>query len=251
MKYDKTYISNQQALDKIKSLRDDAPWIEEHCYDMAQELIEHFIYLEKSEQGFLDIFDIRIDDCFCVNDNALHIDVDFSYLENNYANCEDITISINGNNYKEILLDNHPIFTKLKRNLIPLITLVDFHPINIFTPEPSVDQHRAAYRKFLLEQIYNSMYAHSNKTGQELIQLLHDEDQEPFEKIISFNDFKDRYSPYLNSPHDGDCTRVAASCMRCCAEELYDIPSTVIWEPEDAVFLAQSYKQYLKRSINE
>lgn len=37
----------------------------------------------------------------------------------------------------------------------------------------------------------------------------------------------------LSAMHQGDCTAVAATCSRCMAETLYNIPSTVTWNKHD------------------
>jgi hypothetical protein len=41
--------------------------------------------------------------------------------------------------------------------------------------------------------------------------------------------FKFRYGTFLTEEHCGDCVCLAATCMRCLAEDLYAYKSTVTW----------------------
>lgn len=54
-------------------------------------------------------------------------------------------------------------------------------------------------------------------------------DEDPDNKDISYSEFKVRYGTCLIEEHCGDCICVPSTCMRCYAEDLYAIKSTVTW----------------------
>ena len=58
------------------------------------------------------------------------------------------------------------------------------------------------------------------------------DDLSAWERLIPYEDYKKSMEEDLASAHCGDCTAVAASCMRCHAEGHYGIPFTAVWMRE-------------------
>lgn len=122
------------------------------------------------------------------------------------------------------------------------------HPIHPPTPILTEIQHIAAYRKYLLEEIvWNDLFViylarkdpqkwNSVDAEKELSKLLkklfNDNHQDVcYDGIESFENFKKTWgTEYISEAHGGDCTGLAGACIRCHAEDWYDLSSTVSWK---------------------
>lgn len=114
---------------------------------------------------------------------------------------------------------------------------------------PTEKEHQLAYYKYMMDRvIYDELYGiqldregFPEKIGKpsvdyvkELDNLLdklfvNDRDKEPLEKLHPYDKFKEWQLESLSDMHCGDCVAVPSSCMRCHAEDLYDIPDTATW----------------------
>lgn len=133
------------------------------------------------------------------------------------------------------------------------------HPIHPPMHPVTEAEHKAAYYKWLLEDIVHdhlltvsmcrdeerkptSTYMtelfspdKGKKRLDELLDVLftkkagEDQNCEFWDRIKTFAEFKAGMEKDLADHHGGDCTAIACSCIRCWAEDLYDIPSTVTW----------------------
>jgi hypothetical protein len=74
-----------------------------------------------------------------------------------------------------------------------------------------------------------------------------DGDKEIWENMIDYEKFKIDCLKYLSGYHCGDCTAVAASCMRCYAEDLYKIPYTANWNKQEGWSLLNKYQELLAK----
>ncbi len=136
------------------------------------------------------------------------------------------------------------------------------HPIHPPGHMPTEVEHRAAYYLWVLKDIvYDSLLAiHMARTGQfgpvgsaskegedayaerrlqELLKSLFDSDKESknpewesWEHRWPYEKFKADWGSALVDSHCGDCTAVAAPCLRCHAEDLYGVPGTATWMRE-------------------
>lgn len=129
-----------------------------------------------------------------------------------------------------------------------------FHPIHPPAPAITEDQHKIAYYKYLLDYIVNENLLMADMCRQYQGNLAHlftpeegtksinrlldqlfkeqpneDPSTEAWERIKTFEAFKKQSIECFNDPHGGDCTAVAASCIRCWVEDLYGFASTVTW----------------------
>lgn len=55
--------------------------------------------------------------------------------------------------------------------------------------------------------------------------------------------FNSTYIDSLSVMHEGDCTAIACSCMRCQAENVFNIPSTVTWGKSEGYKLYQEFNE--------
>lgn len=128
-----------------------------------------------------------------------------------------------------------------------------FHPPTYI---PSDQEHKLAYRKYMLESIfYDYLLGINMARGGKFGKMRSDQptDAEYIEKELSyidtrfnkwrdagegkdvweyfrsFEDFKKWSADAFSGPHDGDCVKQPAPCSRCHMEEFYELQSTVIW----------------------
>ena len=131
------------------------------------------------------------------------------------------------------------------------------HPIHPPAPTLTEAEHKAAYYKYLLGDIVHehlltiSMCRDEERRPgpmadiftpkmakdrlNELLDTLFTKKEgespraEFWERIKTFDEFKASSLADLADNHGGDCTAVPCGCIRCHAEDLYDLPSTVTW----------------------
>jgi hypothetical protein len=133
------------------------------------------------------------------------------------------------------------------------------HPICPPTYVPSETENRLAYHRYHLESLVGDRLQSiwmgrtgqldsidpsvdwAEKVDQELTDLLaqmfepdRPDSMEAWEFLerhwcASYEDWRAQVLGWLGEPHCGDCTAVAAGCMRCRAEELYGVPNTATW----------------------
>ncbi len=129
-----------------------------------------------------------------------------------------------------------------------------YHPICPKPYEPTEKEHLAAQRKYftimLSEELLGiymlltgSMPRSIDKPRDEemierfsgLLNKLYDgpfedEDYEMNNLVGDLETFKKNWGTSLKEEHGGDCVAQSASCIRCYAEELYDLPSSITWK---------------------
>ena len=129
---------------------------------------------------------------------------------------------------------------------------------------PTDIEHKAAYRLWLLQRIVDDYLLGINMARKghfgegldpeyaerELALLLSklfdkepSSDDEFWETMHSFDEFKKNHIRYLSEAHMGDCVCLPCSCSRCHAEQLYAVPLTATWSKHEGSAL---YREWLK-----
>lgn len=84
------------------------------------------------------------------------------------------------------------------------------------------------------------------KESLELWNTALDKNIDIWEALVKPEWFKSAYIDSLSDGHGGDCTALPGSCMRCHAEAMFNIPSTVTWGKHEGYALLQHYIQDYK-----
>lgn len=115
----------------------------------------------------------------------------------------------------------------------------DIHPP---TGDVTEADHRRGYYKYILETLVDGHLLglhmdreNPERQAQNTASFLHmlfspvAEGLDSWESVMTYEKFKADWGWALNESHDGDCTSAPGPCIRCHAEDLYEIPSSVTW----------------------